>query len=195
MTEVALAPDERVAERDFADPDRTQEDLAALAVLRAAQRERVLGGGVTGTWSHGGATHWLVTAVPHRLLASEACRAIGFFGQARADVDHAVIVELEHAILERPQELPGFLSYHNVLLANGQWGNLVLFEWDADTTYFHSEPRHARSIALAPEHYHSLRLHRGVLPDGPLGARDVEVYSTLYLDFDGDERWRALRTA
>ncbi len=34
-----------------------------------------------------------------------------------------MIVELEHAILEQPDRIPGFLSYHNVLLANGQWGN------------------------------------------------------------------------
>jgi hypothetical protein len=192
---VTLAPDDRVEGRPFTDPAHTRDDLAALAELREAQSERVHAGGGAGTWQRDGSTHWLVTAVPERLFDPAPCRAIGFFGQARAEVDHTRIVELEHAILERPRQLPGFLSYHNVLLANGQWGNLVLFEADADTTFFHSEPRHAESIRIAPVHYHSLRLHRGTLPDGPFGASDVQLRETLYLDFDDPGPWRAIRAA
>ena len=193
---VSLAAGARVPGRPFTDPGATLADLEALALIRSAQRKRLARGQGTGTWKgRDGAVHWLVAPAPARLLEAEPCLAVGFFGQAREDVDHTTLVELEHAMLERPEELPGLLSYHNVRLADGQWGNLVLFEGDADTALLRSEPHHADAIARTPAHYHSLRLHRGLLPDGPLGRREVELRTTLYLDFADAPPWRAVRSA
>ncbi len=193
---VLLGAETPVPGKPFTDPSATAADLETLAFIRAAQRTRIEHARAGGTWTGTkGETHWLVTPRAEELLDREPCRAIGFFGQARVDVDHGIIVSLEHAMLERSEEIAGLLSYHNVQLESGQWGNLVLFREDADTSLLLCEPRHAEAIGRAPSHYHSLRLHRGLLADGPLGAAELELRTTLYLDFDVAPPWRAVRTA
>lgn len=193
---VSLAPGERPPDHPFADPAATVPDLATLAAIRAAQRERVLAERGGGTWTDGdGASHWLVAPRPELLVSDASCLAIGFFGQARDGVDHSIIVSLEHAILARAKEIPGLLSYHNVQVAEGQWGNLVLFRAGTDTALLGDDPLHGDAIGRAPAHYHSLRLHRGTLREGPLGAREIELATTLYLDFGVTPPWRAVRAA
>lgn len=193
---VTLATGDRVAGRQFTDPEATVHDLAALAAMRAAQRARIEAQGGDGTWNdEDGATHWLVAPRPELLLRPEPCLAVGFFGQARDDVDHGVIISLEHAMLARAEQIPGLIAYHDVQFTNGQWGNLVLFEAATDTTPLRGERNHADAIRRAPAHYHSLRLHRGTLPTGPLGEQGIELVTTLYLDFGETPPWRAIRIA
>ena len=98
-------------------------------------------------------------------------------------------------MLSRAEAIPGLLAYHNVQLANAQWGNLVLFEEDTDTTLMRSETNHADAIRRAPAHYHSLRLHRGILSQTSISREEITVTTTLYLDFDVTPSWRAVRTA
>ena len=169
---------------------------AGAAKTRAAQRARFERREGPGSWVDGdGAANWLVAPRPADLSEPEPCLVIGFFGQARDDVDHGLIVSLEHAILERAETIEGLLSYHNVRLANGQWGNLVLFRAGSDTaSSLRAEPDHAEAVRVAPAHYRSLRLHRGTLPDGPFGRREVRLATTLYLDFAAAPPWRAVRT-
>jgi hypothetical protein len=191
---VPLAPAERVPARPFSDPEATARDLAVLAGIRAAQRERVAGGHGGGTWvDPTGSTHWLVTSRPELALHPTPCLAVGFFGQARSDVDHTIIVQLEHAMLARAEEIPGLIAYHNVQLADAQWGNLVLFAAGTDTAPIRAERTHADAIGRAPAHYHSLRLHRGTLA-GAGATEEIELATTLYLDFDSTPLWRAVRT-
>ena len=193
---VPLEPGERPPDRPFADPEATPSDLATLAAIRAAQRERIREERGSGTWTDGtGASHWLVAPRPELLVGHDSCLAIGFFGQAREGVDHGIIVSLEHDILARAAEIAGLLSYHNVQLGGGQWGNLVLFRAGTETALLGNDPSHADAIGRAPAHYHSLRLHRGTLRDGPLGAREFELATTLYLDFGVTPPWRAVRAA
>ncbi len=193
---VALDAGTRVPGRPFTDPTATSSDLSVLAAIRSAQVKHVERHGGGGTWVDSDhATHWLVTPRPGALHDPSPCLAVGFFGQARDGVDHSVIIRLEHAMLARADEIAGLLSYHNVQLANGRWGNLVLFAVGTDTAPMRSEPRHADAIRRAPAHYHSVRLHRGALPSGPAGEREIELETTLYLDFDVTPTWRAVRTA
>src|SRR4051812_46187304 len=58
--------------------------------------------------------------IPDRaaLLAAEELTAIGFFGQEREDVDQAVIHELEAAIVDTLEKIPGVLSYFDLELAD-----------------------------------------------------------------------------
>lgn len=193
---VSLAANEQVPGRAFADPVATLGDLAVIAAIRAAQRDRIEGKQGSGTWiDRDGATHWLVAPRPELVVDPSRCLAVGFFGQARRDVDHAIIVSLEHEMLSRAEAIPGMLAYHNVQLANAQWGNLVLFEEDTDTTFMRSETHHADAIRRAPAHYHSLRLHRGILSQTSISREEITVTTTLYLDFDVTPSWRAVRTA
>jgi hypothetical protein len=119
---------------------------------------------------------------------------VGFFGQARADVDHAAISEFEHDIVVRAATFRGLLAYHNARLASGQWANLVVFRSHAGTAEVTSDPIHASAVARTPHHYRSLRLHRGELADGCLGEAAAVLHETLYLDFGATPVWRAVRT-
>ena len=99
---VSLAPAELVPTRPFSGPEATGHDLNVLSGIRIAQQERLVEGHGGGTWiDRTGATHWLVAPRPERALNPTPCLAIGFFGQARSDVDHTIIVQLEHAMLAR----------------------------------------------------------------------------------------------
>ena len=194
--DISLAPAERVLARPFSDLEATTHDLEVLSGIRIAQRERLDEGHGCGTWiDRNGATHWLVAPRPERVLASVPCLAVGFFGQARSDVDHTIIVQLEHAMLARAKEIPGLIAYHNVQLANAQWGNLVLFEAGTETAPMRADPIHADAIGRAPAHYHSLRLHRGTLVRCSDNAEAIELGTTLYLDFDTTPPWRAMRAS
>ena len=59
------------------------------------------------------------------------------------------------------------------------------------------ELAHADAIERAPthyhHHYHSLRLHRGTLQTTLNGEEQIELATTLYLDFDVTPTWRAVR--
>jgi hypothetical protein len=191
-----LAPYEQVPGRAFTATESTARDLTVLAAIRAAQRARVAAGKGGGTWhDDDGATHWLVAPRPERIRDATPCLAIGFFGQARGDVDHTRIISLEHAMLDAADTIPGLVAYHNVQLADAQWGNLVLFERDTDTTPMRHARHHADAIARAPRHYASLRLHRGILERTEAGMEEIQLATTLYLDFDEAPPWRAVRSA
>ncbi len=196
MGTLTLSIDEVVSGRAFADPHHLAGDTAVLEDVRRALRTRMDEAGAGGEWHDGfGDEHLLVVPDPAALRSTRLAVAVGFFGQARDDVDHAPIVELERSVLERSSEFRGLLAYHNVRFAAAhQWGNLVVFtDHDAPAELAHDD-EHRRSIERTPRHYHSLRLHRYELPSGALGAEPLRWVRTTYLDFADDPPWRAVRS-
>jgi len=129
-------------------------------------------------------------------LAPRDLIAVGFFGQARMAVDHAPIVDLEAALIAdmgRGGE-PGLLVYQNLFWPGVGWGNLVLFDsWEAKDRWGRDDPRHIEAVRRSPAHYHSIRLHNGVVPGGLFGAGGVRLVRTRYLDYSGERPWRAVR--
>ncbi len=95
--------------------------------------------------------------------------------------------------MARASALPGLIAYHNARLADDRWGNLVAFSAPTDTVALAGDAQHGEAVAATPRHYASLRLHRGELADGCLGAAGVAIHETLYLDFAQSPAWRALR--
>ena len=128
---VNLSPGEGVSEREFTDPDRSLDDLAAVARLRASLAARVRSGLAGGVWASAGESHWLVVPELRGLVESRPAFGVGFFGQAREQVDHTPILDLEQVLVARAAVFPGMLAYYNVRFATGQWGNLVLFTTQA----------------------------------------------------------------
>jgi hypothetical protein len=124
--------------------------------------------------------------VPDRaaLLAPTELTAVGFFGVARAGVDHAAIDDLEARIVETLEWIPGLLSYFNLELRGGRYGNLILCA-DGDVPgRWHAHELHRRAVELAPRHYRSARLHRGVIRSGLLGDAELEPVARRDLDFE-----------
>ena len=120
-----LGAAEEPAARPFAAPAWTQRDRLVLRAVRSALRERAGATNRAPRWTdRAGSTHWLVVPDWDRLARVAPATAIGFFGQAREDVDPAPIVALEHELLAQADKIDGLLAYHNVRFADGRWGNL-----------------------------------------------------------------------
>ena len=192
---VRLQADQRVDGRGFSDPAHTGRDAAILARLRTVLA-RAAGGPRAAALRFADDIGRHQVAVPdwHALERSRPVALVGFFGQARTAVDHQAIIDLEADIVARAAAFPGLLAYHNAQLADGQWGNLVVFGAYPDTAGITRDAVHRQAVARTPEHYASLRLHRGVLDDGCLGAAPARIGETLYLDFAGSPAWRAVRS-
>ena len=151
-----------------------------------------LGGGV---WTGAGESHWLVVPELPTLMRSRPSFGVGFFGQAREDVDHSPILDLEQELLARASLFPGLLAYYNVRFGTGQWGNLVLFAREDDPLRVRSDRTHLEALARTADHYRSVRLHRLRFPDGAVGAAPAALESTLLIDFSEKPPWRAVRRA
>jgi hypothetical protein len=192
---LVLESDQTVPGRPFTDVARSAEDLAALRRIRRSLRERLTAGLGAGTWSDAaGDGHLLVVPDPGALATVRPAHAVGFFGQARDDVDHAPIIAIEQELLGRAAGFDGLLAYHNVRFADGGWGNLVVFADDVTPGRLRDDERHLVAVGRTPLHYRSLRLHRALLPAGALGREDLELRRTAYFDFDENPPWRAVRT-
>jgi hypothetical protein len=192
---VSLSPDEPVLGREFADPARSSDDLAALARIRASLLARLRSGLAGGAWTGAGESHWLVVPELRALLQSRPAFGVGFFGQTREDVDHSPILDLEQELLARAPLFPGLLAYYNVRFATGQWGNLVVFASEDDPMHVRSDPTHLEALGRTSDHYRSVRLHRLRFPNGAAGTASAALESTLLIDFSETPPWRAVRRA
>ena len=130
-------------------------------------------------------------ARPGGARLSRPIAAVGFFGQARTGVDFAPIIDREHDIVARAARFDGLLTYYNLRLADGSYGNLVLFESPQAKGHVTSDPVHGEAVALTPSHYHSLRLHHAELADGVFG--ELELVRTRYIDFSCEPAWSSVR--
>ncbi len=192
---LSLSPGEAVPGREFTDPARSLDDLAALASIRASLVTRARSGLPGGAWTVAGESHWLVVPELRALVQSRSAFGVGFFGQAREHVDHTAILDLEQNLLARTRFFPGLLTYYNVRFATGQWGNLVLFASEGDRAHVRSDATHLEALARSADHYRSVRLHRLRLTDGAVGDAPAVLESTLLIDFTETPPWRAVRRA
>ncbi|MFA4964413.1 MAG: hypothetical protein WC709_02080 [Thermoleophilia bacterium] len=199
---MVLGPSDRLAGRPFTDPEETQGDALIMAAMLARERA------IARTWRRHDAGPGIVEqteagsrqllAVPDggALLAAHDVTAVGFFGQLRAGVDHAVLFEHERRIAETFPAFAGlgFLSYFDLGPEHGRYGNLILFSTPDVPAEWHANPAHRQAVAIAPQHYDSVRLHKGRIPGSFLGDGEPRIERTQYLDFRGARIWRAARS-
>jgi hypothetical protein len=199
---VQLACETLVEGRPFAAPANTERDAVVmremLARLRGSARSWLASpppgsGALVHQLDAAGLRTWI--RVPDRaaLLAAPELTTIGFFGQPRDDVDHAPIHQLETAIVETLEEVPGLLSYFNLELPQRRFGNLVLCAAPDVPVRWRAHGLHRLAVALAPRHYHSARLHSGTVRSPLLGDAELVVLRTRYYDFDSEPTWLAIR--
>ncbi len=199
---VQLGRETLVEGRPFTAPKNTLRDGAVMRAMLASLR------GFARSWlaspspepgtlvyesDAAGLRTWI--RVPDRaaLLTAPELTTIGFFGQLRDDVDHAPIHQLETAIVETLEEVPGLLSYYNLELPQRRFGNLVLCATPDVPVRWRAHDLHSLAVALAPRHYHSARLHSGTVRSQLLGDAELVVLRTRYYDFDSDPPWLAVR--
>lgn len=205
--EIELGPDEAVPGRPFTDPIQVRRDEEALRHLLAHERERasawvddlpesskdVL---VRETDSEG-RRHLLVVPDTRALLDAESPMVVGFFGRPREDADLPLLFELEEELVASMPAYAagGLLSYYDVELVKGAYGNLILFATLEGPANWRENPAHSRAVDISPGNYHEIRLHHGTLSGRLLDGGTLSVTRTKYLDYGGPEVWRAVRQA
>jgi hypothetical protein len=205
MKHSVIRPDEILTEKPFTDPELTRREAEVMRGMLARERERARawqedpdgdgGGQIERNYDEEERRHLLVVPDRRALLEASGLTAVGFFGRPRESVDHTVLYELEDELVTRMSDYAavGLLSYYDIELVKGTYGNLVLFstpdvpkEWSADAV-------HRRAVEISPGHYHEVRLHRGSIDGRLLDGGDLAIVSTKYFDFESSTTWQALR--
>lgn len=199
---VSLGPDDVVADRPFTARESSETDREALDRMLGRLRRHLADVVVPSTAPRrtdhvvdsDGSQHAIVVADVARATSPQTLVLVGFFGQARSGVDHAPIIDLEQSLMAGMGTEPGLVVYYNVFWTGTGWGNLVLFDgWDAEGRWARGDPRHVEAVRRSPAHYHSIRLHHGLVEGGLPGDAMVRLVRTRYLDYRDGDTWRAVR--
>ncbi len=123
----------------------------------------------------------------------EDVAAVGFFGQIRPEVNHGPIMDLENELIDQLPATPGLLTYYNLHRPKLGYGNLVLFVSEDAKDGWRDNNTHGLAVDKTPDHYYSVRLHNGLIPDGVMGSASLVLLRTKYYDFRTVPHWRAVR--
>jgi hypothetical protein len=195
-----LSGDEAAAGRPFTATAETERDLAVLRRMlvrlrrRAATWEAAAGEVLVLERMEDGLREWIRAPDGGALLAARELTWVGFFGRAREGVHHGRIHDLEAGIVDTLERVTGVLSYYDLELASGAYGNLILCASVDAPAAVHSHELHRRAVELTPTHYHSVRLHDGFVPGPLLGDSELVLGRTRYFDFDSEPHWFAVRS-
>ena len=202
MSALLLGPADTVAGKPFAHPSETRRDASLMAAMLDLERA------TAGSWPAGqsgprcvseydeaGRRHFLAVPEVATLLGARDVTAVGFFAEAREGRDEKVLFELEQAVVESfPQYArQGLLSYYDMQLEGSAYANLILFSTPDVPSEWYENAAHERAVESSPQHYRSVRLHKGSIPGRLLADEQVTIERTKYFDFDCDPPWRAIR--
>jgi hypothetical protein len=197
---VTLGAADSVAGKPFTELAETARDVAELSSMLQRERASVRGcdrqaGPAVIEREEDGRRHFLALPDVAALFAARDVTAVGFFGQARASRDSAVLFALEREVVESfpLYATRGLLSYYDVELDDSRFGNLILFATPDVPAEWYENAAHERAVEISPQHYHSVRLHKGSIPGPLLGEGGLTLERTKYFDFDTDPPWRAIR--
>jgi hypothetical protein len=203
--EIELGPDEEVPGRPFADPSHTRREEDALRLLLAHERERARAwcdepfesrrDVIIRETDAAGLRHLLVVPETHALIQARDLLVVGFFGRPREDAETALLFDLEERLVAGMSSYAahGLLSYYDLELVKGAYGNLILFTGPDGPARWGENPVHREAVEISPANYHEIRLHQGKLPGGILEDGELLVMRTRYIDYGGAEVWRAVR--
>lgn len=197
--EIELQPHERVAGRPFTDPAHSRREEDALRHLLEHERDRARlftePEIVVRELDPEGLRHLLVVPDTRRLLEARDPTVVGFFGRPRADADLPLLFELEEELVAGmgAYGAGGLLSYYDVELVKGAYGNLILFASPEGVGRWRENPVHHRAVEVSPGNYHEIRLHQGRLEGRLLDGGTLRLARTRYLDYSGPDVWRAVR--
>jgi hypothetical protein len=195
-----------LAGKPFTDPANTEHEVGVMLQMLEHERERARG------WrdiddagaqlelilrEHDEDDHRHLIVVPDRRALVEASdvTAVGFFARPREEVDHTILFDLEDELVARMPHYAGLglLSYYDVELVKGAYGNLILFSTPDVPPEWYGDAVHRRATEVSPRHYHEVRLHKGSVAGPLLGSGDIVVERTKYFDFKAAPPWLGLR--
>lgn len=184
-------------DRPFTEPAHTATDQLVLADALTSLR-RLLSVETLPTspieWQEGGRYRRLILGDTTLLRTLPALVFVGFFGQRRPNADMTPILQIDGAMLAELSLHPGVLCYYTIELADGNYGNLVLFCNEEAKCHWGASALHAQAVqTLAPGYYATVRIHNGVVPGGLGGGEAPVIERTRYYDYTDPLIWRAVR--
>jgi hypothetical protein len=198
-----VGAEERLAGKPFTDPENTEREVGVMGQMLEHERGRARG------WREEGAAgdrivrehdeeghrHLIVVPDTTSLIEAENVTAVGFFARPREEVDHTILFDLEDELIERMKHYGtvGLLSYYDVELVKGAYGNLILFSTPDVPPEWYGDSVHRRATEVSPRHYHEVRLHKGSIAGPLMGSGDIVVERTKYFDFETAPPWLGLR--
>ncbi len=203
--EIELGPEESVPGKPFVDPAHTRREEEALRLLLAHERERARAWVDAPSESRrdviiketdaAGLRHLLVVPETDKLLEARDLVVVGFFGRPRDDAQTALLFELEEKLVGgmSAYSARGLLSYYDLELVKGAYGNLILFANLDGPARWGENPVHREAVEISPRNYYEIRLHQGRLPGRLLDGGELRLTRTRYLDYTGPDPWRAIR--
>lgn len=201
-----IEADEVLEGRPFTNPENTEREADVMRQMLEHERELARGwreaADVEASREHivrehdeDARRHLLAVPDTRALVEARDVTAVGFFARPREEVDHAVLFDLEDELIARMEHYAGvgLLSYYDVELVKGAYGNLILFSTPDVPPEWYGDPVHRRATEISPQHYHEVRLHKGSIPGPLLDDGDLVVERTKYFDFEAAPPWLGLR--
>jgi len=192
--------DELLEGKPFTDPENTEREVGVMSHMLEHERERALewregGEHIVREHDEEGHRHLIVVPDTRSLLEAENVTAVGFFARPREEVDHTILFDLEDELIERMPHYgeAGLLSYYDVELVKGAYGNLILFSTPDVPPEWYGDEVHRRATEVSPHHYHEVRLHKGHIAGPLMGSGKIVVERTKYFDFKIAPPWLGLR--
>lgn len=202
QTPIQLGPSDVLRERPFTHPSHTFADLYVLRYMAEQLHQTVngldvvvndVGPAIIHKSEADTRPHRLVLIHPEMLAQPSRLTVVGFFGQRREGVDLAQLNEMDNILLTELKQHPGLISYSSLNLYNENSSNLVLFADEAAKERWGESQMHRQAVELSREHYHSIRIYNGFLPEGAQKSSALRITKVRYFDYTSNPFWLATR--
>jgi hypothetical protein len=201
---MTLAPDERIADRPFTDPEKSLQDLETLRYMAHQLVDTyddpvvcdfVPGKGAICKSEPSGRYFRIYYIRPGLLFSQKDLTVVGFFGHQRHGADIRPLLKADKKFEHEFHNHPGLLSLSTVRIPDGAFANLVLFTDPESKDRWNNSPIHRDLVAkISPPYYSTIRLNNGILPAGLSAPDDLKLTKVTYIDYSADSPWRAVRT-
>jgi hypothetical protein len=202
---VRLGRHDHVPDRRFTHPEYNRRDIAILELMRARLYDTLLrsdiGPGdernrelyIQYVKEEHERLHRMVILSRQMLLNAYPLTVVGVFGERRGEANPALLQDVDTELVQEFLQHVYVLSYSSLELDDGIGANMVLMLGAEGIQHWRASHKHAYAAReLAPQFYHTIRLHNGALPDG-LSSPNLVLASTKYYEFHGQGLWQAVR--
>jgi hypothetical protein len=201
---IELGGDQVIEEHRFSDVENTAEDLATMRKMAHQLVDTYEDPVVCDFALRNGPVcqsdplgrHFRIYYIrPERLFSTRNLAVVGFFGLKRPGADIRPLLEADKLFEAEFHNHVDLLSLSTVRLANGNFGNLVVFARPDAIPIWNNSPVHRKLVAeISPPYYLTIRLNNGWLPQGLDAPDSLWIERVKYIDYGVTPAWRAVRT-
>jgi hypothetical protein len=201
---IELGREDKVQEHPFSDVENTADDLATMRKMAHQLVDTYEDPKVCDFTMRNGPVcqsdpqgrHFRIYYIrPDRLFEGDRLAVVGFFGSRRPGADIQPLLRADKLFEAEFDKHPDLLSLSTVRVANGNFGNLVVFANREAISIWNNTPVHRKLVAeISPPYYQSIRLNNGWLPRGLAEPDALWIGRVKYIDYGSMPPWRAVRT-